>query len=364
MTMVSPRTCPNWRGTISVMPAGGIGEWVVGGQTFVADADTELNVEEGPLVVDGCAKVRYEDTGSVLYAHEIDSEPAGDCGAGGGDDDGQPENLPEWRGTISVVPAGGIGEWVVGGRTFVADAGTELDVEEGPLVVDGCAKVRYEDTGSVLYAHEIDSEPAGDCGAGGGDDDGEDDVKQYGSIDTMPAGGREGEWIIGGVAYVANSSTEFETEHGPFSIGACVEVESETATPGIAKKIETEHQYRCSGTPTELPEAEIYGIATAIPANLVGTWTIAGMQFEADSATEFDQDHGPFEIGGTVKVKFSTDENDIHHALEIESKFGDGEDDDDVDDQRGEEGHAFGVVDGLPCTGCASRAVEHWRRRL
>ena len=340
------------RGAITVIPDGGTGEWVIGGQTFTADASTELDVEDGPLVVDGCAEVKYEDTGSALYAHEIDSEPAGDCdtGDGGGDGGGQPADLLQLRGAITVIPDGGTGEWVIGGQTFTADASTELDVEDGPLVVDGCAEVKYEDTGSALYAHEIDSEPAGDCdtGGGGGDDDGDDDVKRHGLVDSAPAGGREGEWTIGGIVYLANSSTEFETEHGPLAVGACVEVESDGATPATAKKIETEHQYRCTGTGAEPPKAETYGVVSAFPADLIGTWMIGGMQFEADANTEFEQEHGPFEIGGTVKVHFYTDENDVHHALEIKSKFGSGDDEDDVDDQRGEEGHAFGIIDGLP----------------
>ncbi len=339
------------RGAITVIPDGGTGEWVIGGQTFTADASTELDVEDGPLVVDGCAEVKYEDTGSALYAHEIDSEPAGDCDTGGGGDGGgQPADLLQLRGAITVIPDGGTGEWVIGGQTFTADASTELDVEDGPLVVDGCAEVKYEDTGSALYAHEIDSEPAGDCdtGGGGGDDDGDDDVKRHGLVDSAPAGGREGEWTIGGIVYLANSSTEFETEHGPLAVGACVEVESDGATPATAKKIETEHQYRCTGTGAEPPKAETYGVVSAFPADLIGTWMIGGMQFEADANTEFEQEHGPFEVGGTVKVHFYTDENDVHHALEIKSKFGSGDDEDDVDDQRGEEGHAFGIIDGLP----------------
>ena len=339
------------RGAITVIPDGGTGEWVIGGQTFTADASTELDVEDGPLVVDGCAEVKYEDTGSALYAHEIDSEPAGDCDddGGGGDDGDQPADLLELRGAITVIPDGGTGEWVIGGQTFTADASTELDVEDGPLVVDGCAEVKYEDTGSALYAHEIDSEPAGDCDDdGGGGDDGDDDVKRHGLVDSAPAGGREGEWTIGGIVYLANSSTEFETEHGPLAVGACVEVESDGATPATAKKIETEHQYRCTGTGAEPPKAETYGVVSAFPADLIGTWMIGGMQFEADANTEFEQEHGPFEVGGTVKVHFYTDENDVHHALEIESKFGSGDDEDDVDDQRGEEGHAFGIIDGLP----------------
>jgi hypothetical protein len=70
----------------------------------------------------------------------------------------------EVRGLVSSRPEGAAGVWVVGGRSFVADARTELDTREGPLVVGACAKVRYVRAGDRDVALEIDSEPASDCG--------------------------------------------------------------------------------------------------------------------------------------------------------------------------------------------------------
>jgi hypothetical protein len=51
------------------------------------------------------------------------------------------------------------GDWVIGGRTFTADAGTEFDQADGELKVGGCAKVHLRN-GRV---HEIDSEPMENC---------------------------------------------------------------------------------------------------------------------------------------------------------------------------------------------------------
>jgi hypothetical protein len=69
----------------------------------------------------------------------------------------------ELRGVVSARPEGGSGEWVVDGKAFVADARTELDAREGPLVVGACVKVRYAVVEGRAVALEIDSEPAHDC---------------------------------------------------------------------------------------------------------------------------------------------------------------------------------------------------------
>jgi hypothetical protein len=69
-------------------------------------------------------------------------------------------NLPRVRGIVQSRPAGKIGTWVVGGKTFIAKSSTQLDVAEGPLKVGACAKVRYS---GANIAVEIDSEPASDC---------------------------------------------------------------------------------------------------------------------------------------------------------------------------------------------------------
>lgn len=74
-----------------------------------------------------------------------------------GGDDG---NRSEFYGIVEERPENSLrGTWVIGGRTFTADAGTEFDQSEGPLRVGSCAKVEVRN-GRV---HEIDSEPLRDC---------------------------------------------------------------------------------------------------------------------------------------------------------------------------------------------------------
>lgn len=77
--------------------------------------------------------------------------------AKGGYDD---KNRSRMYGIIQAMPQDGLhGEWVIGGHTFITDAGTEFDQAEGDLTIGSCAKVDVRD-GRV---HEIDSEPMRDC---------------------------------------------------------------------------------------------------------------------------------------------------------------------------------------------------------
>lgn len=74
----------------------------------------------------------------------------------GGDDD----NRSEFYGIVQARPDKVLqGEWVIGGRTFTADSGTEFNQSQGPLKVGSCAKVHVR-SGRV---HEIDSEPMHNC---------------------------------------------------------------------------------------------------------------------------------------------------------------------------------------------------------
>lgn len=73
-------------------------------------------------------------------------------------------DIPRYSGFVQSKPAGGfVGTWKIGGKSFVATAGTEIDQGEGNLIVGACAKVKYQVVNGKNQAIEIDSEPARDC---------------------------------------------------------------------------------------------------------------------------------------------------------------------------------------------------------
>ena len=264
---------------------------------------------------------------------------------------------PAWRGTLEARPsAGTIGNWTIAGRVFSADNGTTVDQEHGTLQVGGCVEVKYQVVASGYRAVKLESKEATDCN-GGGDDDGDGNNEAYGQIDSMPTGNREGDWTIAGVVYRADSSTQFEQEHGGFAVGSCVKLEIRNGTPLLLTKIEVEQAYKCNnsgdGQPTN-PTGEVYGVISSYPAGLIGEWTVGTMTFVTDGSTQFAQNHNPFASGVLVEVNFYTDSGGVHHATKIESKYAtdeDGHDDDGNGSYEGHEGHAYGNVEVMPAGG-------------
>lgn len=63
---------------------------------------------------------------------------------------------------------------------------------------------------------------------------------------------------------------------------------------------------------------DIYGIITAFPSSLIGTWQVGGMTFVADQNTKFEQEGAPFAVGLTVEVEYVVQDG-INIATEIES---------------------------------------------
>lgn len=73
-------------------------------------------------------------------------------------------DIPRHSGWVQSRPASGVaGTWTIGGKSFVATAGTKLDQAEGQLVLGACAKVKFQVVSGKNQAVEIDSEPARDC---------------------------------------------------------------------------------------------------------------------------------------------------------------------------------------------------------
>jgi hypothetical protein len=73
---------------------------------------------------------------------------------------GSDDNRSDFYGIIQERPEKQLqGTWVIAGRTFTADAGTEFDQSEGQLTVGSCAKVHVRND----RVHEIDSEPIRNC---------------------------------------------------------------------------------------------------------------------------------------------------------------------------------------------------------
>jgi hypothetical protein len=238
---------------------------------------------------------------------------------------------PEWTGIVMTRPTGITGNWVVGGLSFQADNNTHLDETHGTLNVGVCATVQYRMNAGSKIATEIASQESFKCDFGNP----VQPMKVYSYVNQLPAGfpvTLTGEWVIGDVTYTAVMTTHFEQEYGPFAVGKCAGVAYITGTPPVAVDLETAPDWKCSGIPGwGQPRAVAFGVVQDFPPDLVGTWTVSGTVYTATASTSFEQEHGPFFVGGCVQVEFnpsnmvateiSTEEADKCAGQPAEQKF-------------------------------------------
>ena len=65
----------------------------------------------------------------------------------------------------------------------------------------------------------------------------------YGIIESRPADGAVGEWVIGGRTFTATAATKIETDDGPLDIGVCASVGTEGER---VDEIESEPARKCA----------------------------------------------------------------------------------------------------------------------
>lgn len=274
--------------------------------------------------------------------------------------DGDDNERPRFYGMVEQMPEGGrVGEWLIGGKTVVADGQTQFDETEGAIGLGVCVKVELMGQGSTV-AREIDSEPLSDC-----NDDGEGGAELYGIIETLPATGTIGVWIVSSKAYTVTPQSELKMEYGAFDIGRCVKIHLVSGTTDVVREIETERSYKCSGgmddddsRPTGvIGKGEVYGELKEFPQDRIGAWIVGALTFTATADTEFSTKNGSFEIGKIVKVEFYILQDGTFLAREIKIAMADWGDDGDEHEGDHDRGHAFGRIEQLPGDGLVGEWV-------
>jgi hypothetical protein len=301
-------------GRVDSLPAGLVGDWVIDGVTYTATASTEFKPEHGAFAVGACVKVHTTTATAPFTIREIETEQAFRCG---GDDDDDTNAEGELFGVLQSFPAGLLGEWNIGGMTFVADATTEFEQENGAFAVGVTVEVHFFiGTDGLNHAREIETKFANDDD--GNDDDGNGSFEgaeghAFGVAETFPAD-LVGEWTIGGVIYIANAQTRFEQEDGAFATGVRVKVEYFLDAQGqrIAQKIETTND---DGGASDGDHATLFGFVNQMPPDgFSGQWLIDNIAFVADTNTQFKEEHGLLGLGAFVKVEYFVQDgrNQIH----------------------------------------------------
>ncbi|MFY9607298.1 MAG: DUF5666 domain-containing protein [Blastocatellia bacterium] len=235
------------------------------------------------------------------------------------------ENETKLTGIIESLPstAGFIGDWRVGGRIVHVTSATTIEQQDGRVEVGASVKVegRVRSDNSVDATKiEVKTGSGGDDGngSGSGSDDSSDQPKFKGTIQSLPGtGGFIGDWRVGGRTIHVSSSTRIETEYGPVSMGAFVEIKGAVQADGSmdANKIEVK-----SNVAGDDGRDELKGAIESLPAGqgFVGDWRVNGRTVHVTLATILNQEHGAFVIGAPVEVKGTMRADGSIDAMRIE----------------------------------------------
>ncbi len=331
-----------FKGTVEDKPAGtNVGTWTISGVDFEATSNTQFQTTHGPIGVGTCVDVKYVVQANQNVAIRIESQDPSDCQSQGG----QPQNpvKQEVYGTVQAMPSNGlIGTWRVNGLEYQATNTPIFEQLEGTFAVGVCVEIEYVVQNNVRLALKIRTEDF--CSVG------TNVQRDYGVVQSLPnTSDLTGTWTIDGHQYQVTTTTQLDTPHGPFAVGACVEVEYQlNGTTRQALQIRTESADEC-GVPVDDGHGgsqmlEAKGLIEVMPQGLVGVWTIAGQTYTATAQTRFEQDHGLFEVGRCVEVKY-TEGTSGRQAHKIETKR---------QQECGQPGsatyEAYGVVEALPIT--------------
>ena len=296
-------------GRLTSMPESGLlGIWGIDTVSYTVNMNSDLHTSKGMFVINACVKAEYTQNGADLVIKTMHTTHAFRCD-GDLDDNGRHDG--EMFGIIESFPlsATGVltGEWVIGGKTFVADNTTEFKQEKVKFGEGVMVKVKFwSDVNDVNYAMKIETkfrpEHDGEDHDNNGSHDGAEGMAA-GKVITIPES-RIGVWVIGALEYTTDSETKFEEKRGVAAVGTVVRVRYHLDADGarIADSIKT---LALAGQPSAYEDAHLVGPVEVMPSDgFSGTWQIAGETFVTTDASRFEEERGVLAVGAYVRVEF------------------------------------------------------------
>lgn len=340
-------------------------EWLVGGMTFLVDAETVIMSD---LLVGDMVLVTYvEQSDGSFLALSITKIGEGD------DDEENGSRVFDFIGSLESISDT---EWVVGGLSFAITSKTEL---EGEMVVGDVVKVHAkrfsdgsleamkihlarENADDFTFVGEVESmgdtawtidgftltidsstkinghisvgdlvkvhaklnedgtytavkiHPNGPSDDEDEDDDDQDVIEFNGTVESVG----DGMWMVGGMTFIVDTSTKFE---GDPQLGDFVEVEYVLQPDGslLALKIDAEND---DGPTGDEEVIEFNGLVESITEDL---WIVGGMSFVVAPFTELEGDP---QLGDMVEVEYAVRSDGSFQAFKIDAEDDDGSDDD------------------------------------
>ncbi|HXG91385.1 MAG TPA: DUF5666 domain-containing protein [Blastocatellia bacterium] len=166
----------------------------------------------------------------------------------------------------------------------------------------------------------------------------DDEIKFTGTIESMPASGRIGDYKISGRTVHVSSSTRIEEEDGQLVVGAVVKVEGTQRSDGSIDATEIEVKQAAPGDGPgdddggHQAEVHFKGTIESLPstAGFIGDWKVGGRIIHVTSSTRIEAEDGPVAVGAFVEIEGTPETDGSLTAKKIEIKSnvagGDGRD--------------------------------------
>lgn len=276
----------------------GLGDWQIGDVTYTVSTTTLLVEKFGGFAVDRCVEVTWPVSDST-FALMIESKPERKCA------EKDKDETTEIFGTLTALPDDPalLGIWSVADITFTVNATTEIKSAIEDFTTGTFVKAHLAIEEGELVAREVKALWTN-----------HDDWgwwkwrkgRAFGPIESLPASGTVGSWVIAGVAYSVTEQTRLDDRDGDLIVGANVKVEFWKTRDGdrIAHKIKA-----TDDTGDGDGQFRFVGVVDAKPEAFVGDWTIGGAPFVADENTIFDESKGLLVVDAYVSVRYVITDN-------------------------------------------------------
>ena len=199
----------------------------------------------------------------------------------------------EFNGLIESLPnAGLLGDWAVSGHTVHVSINTQIKIDDGILpAVNAFVEIKGTllPDGSVV-ATEIDIT------------DGAGVVREAvfsAFINSLPPGGLAGDWVTSGTHLTVSAATRIKQDAGPIALKDFVQVRGFIESDGSVTATEIDVE----SVPGSTHQIQLEGFVDALPAGLIGDWSLNGTSVHATAAATFRIEHGVPAVNAFVEVK-------------------------------------------------------------
>jgi hypothetical protein len=151
---------------------------------------------------------------------------------------------------------------------------------------------------AVLAVAAMMAVPHGALADGGGD--GNNEAELQGVIESLPASGLVGDWMVSGTVVHVTDATEVNQDDGAAQVGATVDVQGTQESDGSITADEVEVQEAADDD--SFGNVEFHGAIESLPDPYpVGDWVVSGRTVHVTDQTVLEND-GEGDQGGDVKA--------------------------------------------------------------